>query len=167
VGWLVLAAGASALVVGALVAADVWSPPESPNSRGDVDCTDPPCGPESLPPPDALPQVLPVLLATVAGVLALALCAHALLRGPRPRAGRALAALLLAAGVALVVVGAEIVPHVVSLCWAGEISGVCVATEESGVDYADRLHLLAHAVVGWVPLALVLWWLSRRRLGPG
>jgi hypothetical protein len=37
--------------------------------------------------------------------------------------------------------------------WAGG-PGVCADTEEYGAAYVDNLHLLGHAVVGWLPLSL-------------
>jgi hypothetical protein len=33
------------------------------------------------------------------------------------------------------------------------VTGVCADTEEYGADYIDNLHLLGHAVVGWLPLS--------------
>jgi hypothetical protein len=161
---LVAAAGVTAFLVGVITAGGLWSPPEASDPRGDVGCTDPPCGPESLPPLEALPLALPILLVAAAATLAVGLAALAAVRGPRPRLPRTGAGLLLAAGALLVFVGAEIVPHVASPCWAGEIEGVCVSTERFGIDYTDRLHLLAHALVGWVPLTIAMWWLARRHL---
>jgi hypothetical protein len=55
-----------------------------------------------------------------------------------------------------------VVPHVATPCWSGEIPGVCEATPEHGYDYAGAAHPFGHALLGWVPLALLHTWAVRR-----
>ncbi len=136
-------------------------------STPDVDfeesqCVDEPCAPESLPPPELLPIVAPFLLLGLASLLGVALLFTALIRraGTPRRAVRF--GFLLAVAPVLVLVGGELVPHALSPCWFGEISGVCERSENHGVDWHDRIHLLAHGLVGWVPSTVLAGWVLAR-----
>jgi hypothetical protein len=69
-------------------------------------------------------------------------------------------------GPLLVLVGGELVPHLVNPCVLPDMAGVeppgfCVTTPE-GADVPDNWHALDHAVVGFLPLSLlVAWWWSK------
>lgn len=119
-------------------------------------CVQEPCAPESLPPPELLPIVAPFLLLGLASLLGVALLVAAVFRlGGTPR--RALrSGFLLTAAPVLVLVGGELLPHVITPCWFGEISGLCERSEAHGVDWHDRIHLLAHGVVGWIPSTVLV-----------
>lgn len=119
-------------------------------------CVQEPCAPESLPPPELLPIVAPFLLLGLASLLGVALLVAAVfrLRGTPRRAWRS--GFLLAAAPVVVLVAGELLPHVITPCWFGEISGVCERSEAHGVDWHDRIHLLAHGVVGWIPSTLMI-----------
>lgn len=160
---LAVAAAATALGGGVVLAiVGIVAPAAFVETEGDTGCTDPPCGPESLPSPDqllvSLPSVLPVLLAALAVLLAAA-AATVVATSDGWRAGVPHA--LVAGAPLLLLLGAEALPHVLTPCWAGEIPQVCVATRD-GVDYADSVHALGHAVLGWAPLTLVYVWALRR-----
>lgn len=161
-----LLAGATAIALGTAVAllGFVWPDVGSDTTDVSEPCTDPPCAPESLPSGvelvEASPTVLPVALVALAVLLALA-AAVAILRADRGRAVLARCALLVV-GPVVVLVGAEVVPHVATPCWSGEIPGVCEATPEHGYDYAGAAHPFGHALLGWVPLALLHTWAVRR-----
>ncbi|CAA9373260.1 MAG: hypothetical protein AVDCRST_MAG75-275 [uncultured Propionibacteriaceae bacterium] len=80
-------------------------------------------------------------------------------------------AMALAAPV-LVLIGGELLPHVLNPCILPELAGVeppgfCERSSE-GIDVPDRWHAMYHAVVGFLPLSLaVAWWgkwLLRRSL---
>ncbi|MGA8978713.1 MAG: hypothetical protein WB473_06290 [Pedococcus sp.] len=159
--WLVLAAVLVSVGVGGVEAAGWWSPPSSAlGEAGDSACVSPPCGPESLPDLAVLPVVLPVLLTGVAALLGITVLLVSVARGAGR--GRGSVPLLLALGPLVVLVGAEVVPHALNPCLAGDIPGVCTRTREFGTDYADDVHLLGHAVFGWLPLGLGFAWLTLR-----
>jgi hypothetical protein len=160
-------AAATALVAGTAVALLGFVFPgigsESPEPVSEP-CADPPCPPESLPSGvelvASLPVVAPVLLVG-AGLLLAVVAAGTLLTEDRARGTVARCALLVA-GPLLVLVGAEVLPHVATPCWAGEVPGVCEATAEHGIDYADSVHPFGHALLGWVPLTILHVWSLRR-----
>lgn len=104
--------------------------------------------------------VVPTLLVVLALVLAVA-AAALVLGDSRTRRVVARCALLVA-GPLVVLVGAEVVPHVVTPCWAGEVPEICVADTDGGFDHPRTIHPFAHALVGWVPLALLHVWTLRR-----
>jgi hypothetical protein len=162
----ILLAGATAIALGTAVAllGFVWPDLGSDNPPASEPCTSPPCPPESLPSGvelvEASPTLLPVALTALAVLLALA-AVTAVLRDDRSRTTLGRSALLVA-GPVLVLVGAEVVPHVATPCWSGEIPGVCEATPEHGYDYAGAAHPFGHALLGWVPLALLHTWAVRR-----
>jgi hypothetical protein len=99
----------------------------------DETCVDPPCPPESLPPVEQLPAAAPFLLVALAILLGVGITAAGLTRVIRTRAQLGTGLLLTAAPV-LLVARTEVLPHVATPCWAGEIPGVCADTEKHGVD---------------------------------
>lgn len=157
---VVLAAAAVGVLVG-LIEVVVWQP--SAPMPEPVECTDPPCfGDGSLPGLRMLPMLLPplgYLLASALGGVALLLS----LLARRPR----WVLLLAAVGPLLVLVLMEVVPHLLNPCLLaaalGELPTGC-SRSVHGIDVADRLHQLHHAVVGGVPTALAYRALLRRRL---
>lgn len=158
---LLLASTALQVVVHALYALR-WLHYPDISDEGDVNCVDPPCGPEALPPPEVLPVVAPFVLVGLALLLGLAVLAGALARSMKGPRRNLLSGLLLMSAPLVVLVGGEVVPHVVTPCWFGEIPGVCERTEAHGVDWAGDIHLLAHGLIGWVPSTALAWWLFAR-----
>ena len=163
---VVLAAGVVAVLSGALSL--VWSP-----SFSDVPaepCTDPPC--LSLDLNGVSPLVVLPFVAHLALLgIALALGAVALLLGFVAAArghGRRLltiGAIALAAPL-LVLVGGELLPHLLNPCVLPELAGArppgfCERSPE-GIDVPDRWHALYHALVGFLPLSLAVGWWGRR-----
>ena len=131
----------------------------------------PPCfGGGGLPGLSDLPVVLPVLgygLAIALGLPSVLAGGWDLLRGRWGAGGRRLLAFV---GPLLVLVGTEVVPHVISPCLPAELGagwqpGVCERQEHGGLDVGDRWHALDHALVGAVPMA-ALYWLALRRWRP-
>ncbi len=165
---VLLASVALALVGGAVVGA--WNPEtEAPEPYVD-ECADPPCfGGGGLPGAHDLPATLPFLgygLAIVLGLPSVLAGGWDLLRGRWASGGRRLLAFV---GPVLVVVGTEIVPHLVSPCLPAVLGADwlppgCERTEH-GVDVADRWHALDHALVGALPMA-ALYRLALRRWRP-
>ena len=83
----------------------------------------------------------------------------------RGRRGLGLAAVAVA-GPLLVLVGGELIPHLVNPCVLPDLAGAeppgfCVTTPE-GADVTDNWHALDHAVVGFLPLSLLMAWWWRR-----
>jgi hypothetical protein len=71
-----------------------------------------------------------------------------------------------AVGPVLVLLGGEVVPHVLNPCvpcnlWGAPPPSFCVRTAE-GFDVPDRWHALDHAVVGFLPLSLLIAWSIKR-----
>lgn len=70
-------------------------------------------------------------------------------------------------GPVIVLVGGNVLPHVLNPCAVAEVVGVqlpafCVRTPE-GADVPENWHALDHALVGFLPLSLALaWWWKRR-----
>jgi hypothetical protein len=116
-----------------------------------------------------VPIIAPFLgygLAILLGVPSLILGGWDLLRRRPTRAARRL---LVFAGPALVLIGTEIVPHVLSPCLLAELlgreaPGLCERTE-SGLDITDRWHALVHTLVGAVPM-VALYGVGLRRWRP-
>ena len=166
---VLLAAVALALVGGVVVGA--WNPAaEDPKPSVD-ECEDPPCfGGEGLPGVGDLPVVVPFLgygLAIVLGLPSALAGGWDLLRGRWGAAGRRL---LVFVGPVLVLVGTEIVPHLLSPCLPAELGadwvpGVCERHPVHGWDIEDRWHALDHALVGALPMA-ALYRLALRRWRP-
>ncbi len=166
---VLLASVALALLGGAVVGA--WNPEtEGPEPYVD-ECADPPCfGGGGLPGARDLPVVLPFLgygLAIVLGVPSVVAGGWDLLQGRWAAGGRRLLAF---AGPVLVVVGTELVPHLVSPCLPAELGaawvpGACERHPVHGWDIEDRWHALDHALVGALPMA-ALYRLALRRWRP-
>jgi hypothetical protein len=104
--------------------------------------------------------LVPTVLVMVALLLAV-VSAGMVLADARTRPVVARCALLVA-GPLLVLVGAEVVPHVVTPCWAGEVPDVCEADGEGGFDYPGTVHPFGHALLGWLPLTILYVWAVRR-----
>lgn len=161
---LVVLAGVISVMSGLLEL--VWSPdlPPAPPST----CTDEPCFDFSFP-LAALPFIAHVLLLG----LALSMGGLSLLLGVvtavRRRQARVLAVSAIAVvGPLVVLVGGEILPHVLNPCVLPDLAGAqppafCESTRD-GTDVPENWHALDHAVVGFLPLSLaVAWWWRRRR----
>ena len=158
---LLLAATAVQVAVHALYAVGLLRYPAI-SDEGDVNCVDPPCAPEALPPLEVFPVVAPFVLLGFALLLGFAVLAGALARSIKGPRRSLLPGLLLISAPVLVLVGGELVPHAVTPCWFGEINGVCERTDAHGIDWAGDIHLLAHGLVGWVPSTVMVWWLLSR-----
>lgn len=158
---LLLAATGLQVVVHAVYALG-WLRYPDMSGDSDVDCVDPPCGPESLPPLESFPAVAPLVLLGLALLLGFAVLAGAVARSIKgPRRGIVTGLLLMSAPL-LVLIGGEVVPHAVTPCWFGEIPGVCERTDAYGVDWDCDIHMLAHGLIGWVPSTVLAWWLLAR-----
>lgn len=152
-----------ALLAGVLYPATRTSIPEDPLLQS-FDCAAPPCFPQT--PLSRLSDVL-VKLPPLGYALALMLSLPGLIFGFRYLlAGRdslAASGLLAFFGTALVLVGTDVVPHVLNPCltFGPQLSGVC--GEFAGRwDVQDRWHTLLHTLLGAAPLVLVFAWLKRR-----
>ena len=168
--WLVLLGATALALLGGAIAAATWRPDATAAPVSAEVCADPPCfGGGGLPGVRDLPVVLPILGYLVAiglGLPSLLVGAWDCLRG---RGAVGVRRLLPFVGPVLVLVGAEIVPHVASPCTAAwvlgsDLPGICERTVH-GVDIADRWHALDHALVGALPLA-ALYSLALRRWHP-
>lgn len=165
-GWLVLRVSVAIAILGGAAVA-VWNPDTEPPPPQTTECENPPCFDiGGMPGPESLPVVVPFLgysVAVLLGVPSALAGAWSLVRGRRSQGFRRL---LVCVGPLLVLVGMEIVPHVVNPCFAAELTSdelprFCGRTE-SGADIADRGHALHHAVVGALPMAILYWWALRR-----
>lgn len=166
---VVVIAGVVAVASG--VSALVWSP-DLPTAPTDA-CSDPPCFGLDLGGASQLVLLLMAHLgllgvALLMGTLSLLLSLVAAVRGHERR--------VLAVGVAavvgplLVLVGGEILPHILNPCVLPDLAGAeppgfCVRTSD-GVDVPDDWHALDHALVGFLPLSLALVWWWKRRESP-
>ncbi len=103
-------------------------------------------------------------LAVLLGVPSLLAAAWDLLRG---RWGVGVSRLLPFVGPVALLIGAEIIPHLLNPCFLAlelggrRLPGVCEYAEW-GADLAERWHLLHHTLVGAVPLAALYWFALRR-----
>jgi hypothetical protein len=151
--WLAVVIG----LFGGVASALLWSPSQSFSSATPaVDpCPSPPCfGDGTLPRLIDLPVVLPVIgfmLATLLGAPSLLVGVWDLMR-KRLRLGawRVLAFF----GPLFVLVGMEVIPHVLNPCLVmfllgSEAPGLCQG------DVSDRWHALSHALIGGLPLVLL------------
>lgn len=122
----------------------------------------PELGDDATAPSQSLPEgveraadlpVLPTVLVVLALVLAVVAAGMALADDrARPVVARCA---LLVAGPIVLLVGSEVVPHVVSPCWAGDVPQLCEPDGHGGHDYARTVHPFGHALLGWVPLTIV------------
>ena len=164
---LVVAAGVVSVASGLL--ALVWFP-DVPDQPQDA-CTDPPCWNLDVDGASAgvlLPFAAHLLLLGLAlfvggGALMVGLAA-AVRAGGRSRLGLAAVAVV---GPLVVLVGGELLPHLANPCDLPELVGAdppgfCVTTPE-GADVPDTWHALDHAVVGFLPLSLLVAWWWRKR----
>jgi hypothetical protein len=163
---LVLAAGY--VSVGSGLLALVWFP-DLPDAPPDA-CTDPPCwgldvdGASLLVLLPFMAHVLLLGFALLLGGIALLFSLAAAVRG-HGRSGLGAAAIAVA-GPFLVLAGGELLPHLVNPCILPDLAGAdppgfCVNTPE-GFDVRDDWHALQHAVVGFLPFALLVAWWWRR-----
>lgn len=171
---IVIVAGVAALASGVL---GLFLSPDLPAAQPDT-CTDEPCfgfdlggvSPWALLPFLAHLVLLGAALflgglALLAGVVASARRSGRLSR-PRPLL---IGVFALAAPVAVLVVG-EVLPHLVNPCVLSDLAGAeppafCEQTD-SGADVPTTWHALDHAMVGFLPAALVVGWVWRRRVSP-
>lgn len=156
-------------VLGGIVATLI---PDSPSETSQMveECKNPPCfGGGGAPSVRALPTVLPAIgfaIAILLGVPSLLLALADLFQGRVRSAGRLS---LLFLGPLLVLIGTEVVPHVLSPCLPAQLGimarpGVCELTPH-GVDVKNQWHPLTHALLGAVPMVL-LYRLALRRFRP-
>ena len=152
---LVVLAAAAAIVAGTAVALLGFVFPDLAEDAASRD--DPvPSAVERVADMPVVPTVL-VLLAVVAAVVASALVLSEARTSPLVAR-----CALLVAGPVVVLVGAELVPDVVTPCLAGEVPDVCEAGADGDLDYPATVQPFAHALLGWVPLALLHTWAVRR-----
>jgi hypothetical protein len=165
---VVLIGAVVAVIVGAL-AVPGWLPEPPPDRVKYVDpCPDPPCfGGGPAPSLADVPVFAHLLVFALALLLSGLASAIGLVEALRHRGTRGLVLGLAAVGVTLMVlIGGEIVPHLLNPCvmprWVGAATpGFCEAGP-GGYDVPGNWHLLDHALVGFLPLALVFaWWWSR------
>lgn len=164
-GYVILLVSVAFALLGGAVAA-VWNPDTDPPAEA-TECTDPPCfGGGGMPGAADVPTVLPFL----GYVLAMVLGVPGAMAGVWSLAHRqwaeGLRRVLLFAGPLIVVIGTEIVPHVVNPCLVADLAKdqlprFCGRTE-SGADIADRGHALHHAIVGALPMVVGYRWALRR-----
>lgn len=165
---LVVLAGAVSVMSG--LVSLVWSPDLPAASPGT--CTEEPCFDFDLgnaSPFAALPLIAHLLLLGLAlamgGVSLLSSVVTAIRRHQR----RALAVSAIAvAGPLIVLAGGEVVPHLLNPCVLPDLAGAqppafCVSTPE-GTDVPDNWHALDHALVGFLPLSLLVAWWWRRQI---
>jgi hypothetical protein len=160
-------AGVAAVASGLL--ALVWMP-DFPEATPEA-CTDPPCfgldlgGASLLAVLPFLAHLVLIAVALLLGGAVLLLGMLAALRG-RGRAALGLGAAAVA-GPLLVLVGGEVLPHLANPCVLPDVAGAeppgfCVRSSD-GVDVPDSWHALDHALVGFLPLSLLVAWWWRRR----
>ncbi|MDQ4077291.1 MAG: hypothetical protein M3220_13715 [Chloroflexota bacterium] len=170
--WLILLVAVALAMVGGVTSAAIWQPSVD-YVPAEMECENPPCfGGGGMPSLRDLPIVIPVLgylLAIVLGLPSLLASIWDLLRGHWAAGGRRL---LTFAGPVLFFVGTEIIPHLVNPCYfAWTLAGqrlpefYCAYSPEWGADFAARWHLLAHTLIGAIPMA-VLYWLALRKWRP-
>ncbi|MEX2543349.1 MAG: hypothetical protein WD314_16205 [Trueperaceae bacterium] len=154
---------AVALIAGVLYPASRTSIPEDPLLQS-FDCPAPPCFPQT--PASRLADVL-VKLPPFGYAAALLLCLPGLIVGTRfllagrdSQAGPLLIGFL---GTGLVLVGIDILPHVLNPClsFGPQLPGLC-GEFASRWDVQARWHTLLHAFLGAVPFTVAFAWLSGR-----
>lgn len=165
---VVVVAGAVAAASGLL--ALVWSP-DLPDAVPDA-CLDPPCLSLDLggaSPLVILPFAAHFLLLGVAVVIGAASLLLSVVTAVRGHGRRVLAVGAVAVvGPLLVLIGGEVLPHVLNPCALPEFVGAeppgfCTRTPE-GADIPESWHALDHALAGFLPLSLALAWCWKRRV---
>lgn len=168
-GWQVLVATVLiALVAGVVYPASRTQIPEDPLLQS-FDCASPPCFPQTT--ASRLGDLL-VRLPPIGYTLALLLCVPALLVGVRyvmagqdAKAGPAFVAFF---GTLTVLVGTDILPHVLNPClgFGPRLDGLC--GEFAGRwDVQERWHTLLHTLFGAIPFTVLLgWFTGRLKFGP-
>ena len=160
---LVVLAGVISVMSGLLEL--VWSPeiPPAPPST----CTDEPCFNFDFP-VAVLPLIAHVLLLGLAFAGGGLLLLRGVVTAIRRRQLRALAVgVMFVVGPLMVLVGGEVVPHVLNPCVLPDLAGAeppgfCESTPE-GADVPENWHALDHALVGFLPMSvLVAWWCRRQ-----
>lgn len=165
---LVVLAGVISVVSGLL--ALLWSP-DLPPAPPDA-CTDEPCFNLNLG-NTSLFAVLPLIAHFLLLGLALAVGGLSLLLGVvtamRRRQLRAFAVgAMFVAGPLIVLAGGEVLPHLLNPCVLPDLAGAeppafCESTSE-GADVPENWHALDHALVGFLPLSLLVAWWWRRQI---
>ncbi len=166
VGWVVLLLSVGFGVVGGAVVA-VWNPDTAPPPRQAEECANPPCfGGGGAPRLEDMPAVVPILGSALAVLLGVPSALRGVSAIARGRWSHGLRRLLVVVGPVLLIVGMEIVPHVINPCLVADLRGgelpVFCERTESGADIADRLHALYHAVVGAIPMLAIYGWALHR-----
>lgn len=155
-GWRVLLLALFVALVGGIIEVFVWEPGAGPTSD---DCLRPPCGPESMPGLRDIATVLPILgylLVIVLGIPSLFAGAWDLARARLMDGSFRLLAFV---GPLLVLVGMEILPHLVNVGLCAVVTQLC-----TGTDISDRWHPLDHAVLGALPMTALYWWIRQKLL---
>ncbi len=157
-GWLVLLGSIAVGFVGGVIVAVIWQSDESAGAM-------PGPGLQDLP---MIISMLGYLLVILLGVPSLLAGAWDFLRGHWTAGGRRI---LVFVGPVLLLVGTEIVPHLLNPClFALELGGKRLPGMcdygEWGTDFAARWHLLDHTLVGAIPFA-ALYWSALRKWRPG
>jgi hypothetical protein len=163
-GWrALLLTVALALIAGLLYPASRTSIPEDPLLQS-FECAAPPCFPQT--PLSRLGDLL-VRLPPLGYAAALLLCLPGLLLGARylmnDRDGQAIPLLVAFFGTVVVLVGTDVIPHVLNPCpaFGPQLSGMC--GEFAGRwDVQDRWHTLYHTLVGAAPLTALFGLLAGR-----
>lgn len=174
-GWVVVLVAVVAALGGGTIYTATWQPRALDGAvaaPGRDARPDPPCfdvGGTGLPDLRDLLSIVPILgclLAIELGLPSLLAGAWDGLRGRWAAGGRRLLACV---GPALLFVGTEVFPHLVSPCfWALTLGGArlpelyCAYSLEWSADVADRWRPLSHALVGALPLTALYYWALRR-----
>lgn len=171
--WAVLLVAVAVALVGGIIGAVTWQPSANPVPAPVDECANPPCfGGGSSPGVRDLPWIITMLgylLAIVFSLPSLFAAGWDFLRARWQAGSRRLLAFV---GPVLLLVGTEIVPHLLNPCSFALAAGgkrlpefYCAYSPEWGADFADRWHLLDHALVGALPL-IMCYWLALRRWHP-
>ena len=122
-GWIVLVVSVTLAILGGAIAA-VWNPDTDPPPAETTECTDPPCfGGGGMPGAADIPTVLPVLGYALAMVLGIPSALMSVGSFAHHRWSEGLPRLLVFLGPLLIVVGMELIPHVVNPCLVADLAG--------------------------------------------
>lgn len=157
-GWPILLVSIAVGLIGGVILAAIWQPDESVGGMSGPGLRDLPM----------IISTLGYLLVILLGVPSLLAGAWDFLRGHWTAGGRRI---LVFVGPVLLLVGTEIVPHLLNPClFALELGGKRLPGlcdyGEWGTDFAARWHLLDHTLVGAISFA-ALYWLALRKWRPG